>query len=61
MKRSKKYIEAAAKVIKDHLYTPLEAVTLAKETSTVKLSATKTPTALECASFCNRIGIAITE
>ena len=39
MKRSKKYIEAAAKVIKDHLYTPLEAVTLAKETSTVKYNA----------------------
>ena len=30
MKRSKKYNEAAAKVTKDHLYTPLEAVTLAK-------------------------------
>jgi len=39
MKRSKKYNEAAAKVIKDHLYTPLEAVTLAKETSTVKYNA----------------------
>jgi len=39
MKRSKKYKEAAAKVIKDHLYTPLEAVTLAKETSTVKYNA----------------------
>ena len=39
MKRSKKYNEAAAKVTKDHLYTPLEAVTLAKETSTVKYNA----------------------
>ena len=39
MQRSKKYKEAAAKVIKDHLYTPLEAVTLAKETSTVKYNA----------------------
>ena len=39
MKRSKKYIEAAAKVTKDHLCTPLEAVTLAKETSTVKYNA----------------------
>ena len=39
MKRSKKYIEAAAKVKKDHLYTPLQAVTLAKETSTVSFNA----------------------
>ena len=39
MKRSKKYNEAAAKVTKDRLYTPLEAVTLAKETSTVKYNA----------------------
>ena len=40
MKRSKKYTEAAAKVTKDHLYTPLQAVTLAKETSTTKYDAT---------------------
>ena len=39
MKRSKKYIAAAEKVKQDHLYTPLEAVTLAKETSTVKYNA----------------------
>jgi len=39
MKRSKKYLEAAAKVKKDHLYTPLQAVTLAKETSTVSFNA----------------------
>jgi large subunit ribosomal protein L1 len=39
MKRSKKYTEAAAKVKQDHLYTPLEAVTLAKETSTTKYDA----------------------
>ena len=39
MKRSKKYLAAAEKVKKDHLYTPLEAVTLAKETSTVKYDA----------------------
>ena len=39
MKRSKKYTEAAAKVKKDHLYTPLQAVTLVKETSTVKYDA----------------------
>ena len=32
MKRSKKYTEVAAKVVKDHLYTPYEAVKLAKET-----------------------------
>ena len=37
MKRSKNYLAAAEKVKKDHLYTPLEAVTLAKETSTVNL------------------------
>ena len=36
MKRSKKYVAAAAKVEKDHLYTPLQAVTLAKETTTTK-------------------------
>ncbi len=40
MKRSKKYTEAAAKVKKDHLYTPLEAVTLAKETTTTKYDST---------------------
>ena len=39
MKRSKKYLEAAAKVKPDHLYTPLQAVTLAKETSTVSFNA----------------------
>ena len=36
MKRSKKYTEASAKVTKDNLYTPLQAVTLSKETSTTK-------------------------
>ena len=40
MKRSKKYLEAAAKVKQDHLYTPLEAVTLAKETTTTKYDST---------------------
>jgi len=40
MKRSKKYNEVAAKVIKDHLYTPLQAVTLAKETTTTKYDST---------------------
>jgi len=40
MKRSKKYTAAAEKVKADHLYTPLEAVTLAKETSTTKYDAT---------------------
>ena len=40
MKRSKKYIAAAAKVKQDHLYTPLEAVTLAKETSVTKYDST---------------------
>jgi len=40
MKRSKKYTEAAKKIEKDRLYTPLEAVTLARETSTVKYDAT---------------------
>jgi large subunit ribosomal protein L1 len=40
MKRSKKYTAAAEKVKKDHLYTPLEAVTLARETSTTKYDAT---------------------
>ena len=40
MKRSKKYIAAAAKIDADRLYTPLEAVTLARETSTTKYDAT---------------------
>ena len=40
MKRSKKYNEVAAKVTKDYLYTPLQAVTLAKETSTTKYDST---------------------
>ena len=40
MKRSKKYIAAAEKVKQDHLYTPLEAVTLAKETTTTKYDST---------------------
>ena len=40
MKRSKKYVAAAEKVKKDHLYTPLEAVTIAKETSTTKYDST---------------------
>ena len=40
MKRSKKYTEVAAKVIKDYLYTPLQAVTLAKETTTTKYDST---------------------
>jgi large subunit ribosomal protein L1 len=40
MKRSKKYTEAAAKVDRNKIYSPLEAVTLAKETTTVKYDAT---------------------
>ena len=40
MKRSKKYIAAAAKVDVDRLYTPLEAVTLVRETSTTKYDST---------------------
>ena len=40
MKRSKKYSAAAENVKQDHLYTPLEAVTLAKETSTTKYDST---------------------
>ena len=40
MKRSKKYIAAAAKIDVDRLYTPLEAVTLVRETSTTKYDAT---------------------
>ena len=40
MKRSKAYRAAAEKVDPDKLYSPLEAVRLAKETSTVKYDAT---------------------
>jgi len=40
MKRSKKYTEAAAKVDRDKIYSPLEAASLAKETTTVKYDAT---------------------
>ena len=40
MKRSKKYEEAAKKVDRDKVYSPLEAATLAKETTTVKYDAT---------------------
>ena len=40
MKRSRKYTAAAEKVKKEHLYTPLEAVTLAKETTTTKYDST---------------------
>jgi large subunit ribosomal protein L1 len=40
VKRSKAYTAAAAKVDKDKLHTPLEAVRLAKETSTTKYDAT---------------------
>jgi large subunit ribosomal protein L1 len=40
MKRSKKYFAAAAKVDADRLYTPLEAVTLVRETSTTKYDST---------------------
>ena len=40
MKRSKKYTEAAAKVDRDKIYSPLDAATLAKETTTVKYDAT---------------------
>jgi large subunit ribosomal protein L1 len=40
MKRSKKYIAAAAKIDADRLYTPLEAVTLVRETSTTKYDST---------------------
>ena len=39
MKRSKKYRAAAEKVVKDHLYSPLEACDLAKQTSTTKYDA----------------------
>jgi large subunit ribosomal protein L1 len=40
MKRSKAYEAAAAKIEKDRVYSPLEAVRLAKETSTTKYDAT---------------------
>jgi large subunit ribosomal protein L1 len=40
MKRSKKYKAAAEKINQDNLYTPLEAVKLAKETSVTKYDAT---------------------
>jgi large subunit ribosomal protein L1 len=40
MKRSKKYIAAAAKIEADRLYTPLEAVTLVRETSTTMYDST---------------------
>ena len=40
MKRSKKYEEAAKKVDRNKVYSPIEAATLAKETTTVKYDAT---------------------
>lgn len=40
MKRSKKYLQAAEKVDYDKLYSPLEGVDLAKETSTTSMDAT---------------------
>src|SRR3569833_1168588 len=40
MKRSKSYRQAAEKIDRDKLYSPLEAATLAKETSTTKMDAT---------------------
>src|SRR5690606_28233659 len=40
MKRSKAYRAAAEKIDRDHLYTPAEAIKLAKETSTTKFPAT---------------------
>jgi large subunit ribosomal protein L1 len=40
MKRSKKYMEAAAKIDEKILYSPTSAVTLAKQTSTTKYDAT---------------------
>lgn len=39
-KHGKKYLAAAAKVERDHSYTPSEAVTLAKETATAKFDET---------------------
>ena len=44
MQRSKKYEEAAKKVDRNKIYSPIEAATLAKETTTVKYDAT-----IECA------------
>ena len=40
MKRSKAYNAAAEKIDADRVYSPLEAVRLAKQTSTVKYDAT---------------------
>ena len=40
MKRSKAYRAAAEKVVADQLYSPLEAVRLAKQTSVTKYDAT---------------------
>jgi len=40
VKRSKKYTEAAAKIDRERLYSPLEAARLAKETSTTTYDAT---------------------
>ncbi len=40
MKRSKSYRQAAEKIDRDKLYSPLEAAGLAKETSTAKMDAT---------------------
>ena len=40
MKRSKAYRSAAEKIDADKLYAPLDAVRLAKETSTTKYDAT---------------------
>ena len=40
MKRSKSYREAAEKIDRDKLYSPLEAAGLARETSTAKMDAT---------------------
>ncbi|MGH3912345.1 MAG: 50S ribosomal protein L1 [Pseudonocardiaceae bacterium] len=40
MKRSKAYRQAAEKIDRDRLYSPLEAATLAKETSPTKMDAT---------------------
>jgi large subunit ribosomal protein L1 len=39
-KHGKKYNAAAAKIDRDHYYTPMEAVTLAKETTTTSFDAT---------------------
>ncbi len=40
MQRSKAYATAAEKIDKDHLYTPVEAIELAKESATQKFDAT---------------------